>query len=97
MTLLARPLPSNYTSRVVWEQAPLSVKIIGPFDFVGGPDSKTYHTKRKVIVTALDAYYLGVPDRNGLPLGYGGLSLAELRQGVQILAEVIAEQARQGE
>lgn len=53
--------------------------------------------ERNVIVSSLDAYYLGVPDRQGLLLGYGGLSLAELRQGVQILAEVIAEQARQGE
>jgi GntR family transcriptional regulator / MocR family aminotransferase len=52
---------------------------------------------RNVIVSSLDAYYLGVPDRQGLLLGYGGLSLAELRQGVQILAEVIAEQAHQGE
>jgi GntR family transcriptional regulator/MocR family aminotransferase len=53
--------------------------------------------ERKVIVTALDAYYLGAPDRNGLLLGYGGLPLEELSRGVQILAEVIAEQAHQGD
>jgi GntR family transcriptional regulator/MocR family aminotransferase len=53
--------------------------------------------ERNVIVSSLDAYYLGVPDRHGLLLGYGGLSLTELRQGVLILAEVIAEQARQRE
>jgi GntR family transcriptional regulator / MocR family aminotransferase len=53
--------------------------------------------ERKVIVTTLDAYYLGTPDRKGLLLGYGGLSLEELSRGVQILAEVIAEQAHQGE
>jgi GntR family transcriptional regulator/MocR family aminotransferase len=28
--------------------------------------------ERKVIVTTLDAYYLGTPDRKGLLLGYGG-------------------------
>jgi GntR family transcriptional regulator / MocR family aminotransferase len=53
--------------------------------------------ERKVIVTTLDAYYLGTPDRKGLLLGYGGLSLEELSRGVQILAEVIAEQAHQGD
>jgi GntR family transcriptional regulator/MocR family aminotransferase len=53
--------------------------------------------ERKVLVPPLDPYYLGTPDRNGLLLGYGGLSLGELRRGVQILAEVIAEQASQKE
>jgi GntR family transcriptional regulator / MocR family aminotransferase len=53
--------------------------------------------ERKVLVPALDPFYLGTPDRNGLLLGYGGLSFEELRRGVQILAEVIAEQAHQKE
>jgi GntR family transcriptional regulator / MocR family aminotransferase len=53
--------------------------------------------ERNVIVASLEAYYLGVPDRQGLLLGYGGLSLAELRRGAQILAEVIAQQARLAE
>ncbi|SRR6266851_1676863 len=53
--------------------------------------------ERKVIVTALDAYYLGAPDRHGLLLGYGELPLEELSRGVQILAEVIEEQAHQGD
>lgn len=53
--------------------------------------------KRQVIVTDLDAYYLRAPDRHGLLLGYGGLPLEELSRGVQILAEVIEEQAHQGD
>ncbi len=53
--------------------------------------------ERKVIVTALDAYYLGAPDRKGLLLGYVVLSLEELSRGVRILAEVIEEQAHQGD
>jgi GntR family transcriptional regulator / MocR family aminotransferase len=53
--------------------------------------------ERKVLVPALDSFYLGTPDRNGLLLGYGGVSFEELRRGVQILAEVIAEQASQKE
>ena len=46
--------------------------------------------KRGVIVAPLSPFYLEKPDRNGLLLGYGGLTLSEISQGATILAEVIA-------
>lgn len=49
--------------------------------------------KRGVIIPTLGPFYLGVPNRNGLLLGYGGLALNEISQGATILAEVIASVA----
>lgn len=49
-----------------------------------------------VVVTTLDAYYFGQPDRNGLLLGYGGLSPREVERGAHILAQVIRETASAG-
>lgn len=46
--------------------------------------------RRGVEVTTLAGYYAGIPDRQGLVLGYGGLFPADLRRGATILAEVIA-------
>ncbi|MGI8552584.1 MAG: PLP-dependent aminotransferase family protein [Dehalococcoidia bacterium] len=45
--------------------------------------------ERGVIVSRLDRYYLGAPDRCGLLLGYGGVELADVGRGGRILAEVI--------
>jgi GntR family transcriptional regulator/MocR family aminotransferase len=45
--------------------------------------------KRGVLVTTLDEYYLGLSNRNGLILGYGGLELHEIVHGVHVLIEVI--------
>ncbi|MFC4425138.1 PLP-dependent aminotransferase family protein [Deinococcus navajonensis] len=42
-----------------------------------------------VLVADLAPFYLCPPDRGGLLLGYGGLSLAELAKGARILASVI--------
>ena len=54
-----------------------------------------YETARRgVLVNTLDDYYMGRPDRNGLLLGYGGLSLREIARGTKILAEVIAHIGR---
>ena len=49
--------------------------------------------KRGVFIPTLAPFYLGVPNRNGLLLGYGGLTLNEISQGATILAEVIASVA----
>lgn len=49
--------------------------------------------KRNVIVTLLDAYYYGTPDRSGLLLGYGNLEIPDIIQGVTILREIIEQVA----
>ena len=46
---------------------------------------------RGVIVYPLGDYYIGTPDRSGMLLGYGGLTLDEVVQGARILADVITE------
>lgn len=45
--------------------------------------------QRNVIVTPLDPYYLGSPDRSGLLLGYASLELPEIIQGMTVLREII--------
>ncbi len=45
---------------------------------------------RGVHVGVLDAYYHGVPTREGLVLGYGGLTHEQLRRGGALLAAAIA-------
>ncbi len=49
--------------------------------------------KRNVIITLLDAYYLGAPDRSGLLLGYGSLEIPDIIRGATALAEVIEQVA----
>ncbi|HET8628570.1 MAG TPA: PLP-dependent aminotransferase family protein [Thermomicrobiales bacterium] len=51
---------------------------------------------RGVLVTTLDEYYHGPPDRQGLLLGYGGLAAADLRRGARVLAALIGETADGG-
>ncbi len=48
---------------------------------------------RDVIVTTLDAYYIGTPDRSGLLLGYGSLDIPDIIQGAKVLREVIEDVA----
>ena len=45
--------------------------------------------ERDVIVTTLDAYYIGMPDRSGLLLGYGSLDIPDIIQGTEVLREVV--------
>lgn len=47
---------------------------------------------RGVLVRTLEPYFLGVPTRSGILLGYGGLAPEDVRRGARILAEVIEEQ-----
>ena len=49
--------------------------------------------QREVLVTSLDTYYLGPPDRSGLLLGYGGLDIPEIIRGATVLREVIEQVA----
>jgi GntR family transcriptional regulator/MocR family aminotransferase len=49
---------------------------------------------RGVAVGGLDEYYCGPPDRQGLVLGYGGITHPDLARGTRVLAEVIAQAAR---
>jgi GntR family transcriptional regulator/MocR family aminotransferase len=49
--------------------------------------------KRNVIVTPLDAYYLGPPDRSGLLLGYASLEIPDIIQGITVLMESIEQVA----
>jgi GntR family transcriptional regulator/MocR family aminotransferase len=49
---------------------------------------------RGVIVGTLDAYYHGVPTREGLMLGYGGLTHEQIRRGGTLLAAAISEAGR---
>ncbi|GAC1399371.1 MAG: PLP-dependent aminotransferase family protein [Ktedonobacteraceae bacterium] len=46
-----------------------------------------------VIVTTLDAYYIGTPDRSGLLLGYASLDIPDIIQGAKVLGEVIKQVA----
>lgn len=45
--------------------------------------------QRNVVVTPLDAYYIGTPDRSGLLLGYANLEIPQIVQGITILREAI--------
>jgi GntR family transcriptional regulator / MocR family aminotransferase len=47
--------------------------------------------QRNVMVTPLDAYYLGAPDRSGLLLGYACLEIPDIIRGATILTEVIEQ------
>ena len=42
-----------------------------------------------VIVSGLEDYYIGISDRNGVLLGYGGLTVNEVERGARKLAEII--------
>ena len=46
---------------------------------------------RGVIVSTLDDFSIGEPERQGLLLGYGGLELDEIARGTQVLVDVITE------
>lgn len=46
-----------------------------------------------ILVSTIDTCYAGAPDRNGLLLGYGGLSAQDVVQGAQILREVMEQLA----
>ena len=46
-----------------------------------------------VVVESITEHYLGTPRRNGLLLGYGGLSLEQAARGSDILASAIREEA----
>ena len=48
---------------------------------------------RGVVAYSLAPYYFGAPDRNGILLGYGGLSLDDVARGARVLAAVIADAA----
>ncbi|GAA5435949.1 PLP-dependent aminotransferase family protein [Deinococcus aquaticus] len=48
-----------------------------------------------VTVPSLSPYYLNAPDRNGLLLGYGGLSLPDLRRGAAVLVRAIEQASRE--
>ncbi|HET8844074.1 MAG TPA: hypothetical protein VFN35_21590, partial [Ktedonobacteraceae bacterium] len=50
-------------------------------------------SKRGVLLSTLDPFYLVKPDRNGLLLGYGSLTLAEINQGAAMLVDVITSMA----
>jgi DNA-binding transcriptional MocR family regulator len=46
-----------------------------------------------VVVTTLDGCYVGVPDRSGLVLGYGGVTPDEIERGAAVLVEVVRREA----
>ncbi len=55
---------------------------------------------RGVIAYPLAPHYVGAPDRQGILLGYGGLELADVTRGAQVLADIIthfAAEPRRGE
>src|SRR5216683_1340164 len=49
--------------------------------------------QRNVIVTPLDAYYFGAPDRSGLLLGYACLEIPDIIRGATALREIIGQVA----
>jgi GntR family transcriptional regulator/MocR family aminotransferase len=50
--------------------------------------------ERGVVVSTLNDYFVGMPDRRGLLLGYGGLDAPDVRKGARVVAEVMVEQAK---
>jgi GntR family transcriptional regulator/MocR family aminotransferase len=64
---------------------------------LGGSISATHVAdlarQRNVIVTPLDGYYLGPPDRSGLVLGYASLEIPDIIRGITILTEIIEQVA----
>ena len=49
--------------------------------------------QRHVIVTPLDAYYLGTSDRSGLLLGYASLEIPDIIRGITVVREIIEQVA----
>ena len=49
--------------------------------------------QRNVLVTPLDRYYMGAPDRSGLLLGYRGLEIEDIIRGAGILMHSIKQDA----
>jgi GntR family transcriptional regulator / MocR family aminotransferase len=49
--------------------------------------------QRGVMVTTLNEFYIGTPDRSGLLLGYGSLDIPDILRGIMILREVIEQTA----
>ncbi|MDP9365389.1 MAG: PLP-dependent aminotransferase family protein, partial [Chloroflexota bacterium] len=50
--------------------------------------------QRGVVVATLDGCYEGPPDRQGLLLGYGGLTRDEIARGAAVLSDVVRQEAR---
>lgn len=46
-----------------------------------------------VVVSTVETYYIGCPQRQGLLLGYGGLELKQIATGARILADAITAEA----
>ena len=44
-----------------------------------------------VVVSTTDSYYLGTPAHNGLLVGYGGLEIAQIRDGAGVLVKAILD------
>jgi GntR family transcriptional regulator / MocR family aminotransferase len=49
--------------------------------------------QHNVIVTPLDAYYFGPPDRSGLLLGYASLEIPDIIRGITVLMRIIEQVA----
>jgi GntR family transcriptional regulator/MocR family aminotransferase len=49
--------------------------------------------QRGILVTTLDACYVGAPDRSGVLLGYGSLDIPAIIHGATALREVIEQVA----
>lgn len=47
--------------------------------------------QQNVIVTPLDGYYVGSPDRSGLLLGYASLEIPDIIRGITTLMEIIKQ------
>jgi len=48
--------------------------------------------ERGVLVSTIDEYFHGAPDREGILLGYGGLTLDQIEHGARLLVEIISAQ-----
>jgi GntR family transcriptional regulator/MocR family aminotransferase len=48
---------------------------------------------RGILISTIDSCYAGTPDRNGILLGYGGLSPQDVERGTQVLRDVIEQLA----
>ena len=61
-------------------------------EFSGSLDSRAVRAaarERGVLVSTIDEYFHGVPDRDGILLGYGSLTLDQIEHGARLLVEII--------
>jgi GntR family transcriptional regulator/MocR family aminotransferase len=89
-TLLENLAPIQHIAPLQGLEAGLHAHLELP-ETINAEDIVLQARKSGVNISTLESYYLERPEVNGLLLGYGGLSLEEIRTGASKLAQIILE------